>query len=266
MTEHSEFDGAITPVSPSFRAGWAKKRLSSGKPLLVEGVDIVMARLHGREFCFATTHDRDPIQRKWRKGQFYEPLELEQLRHHFPLGGTFVDIGANVGNHSLFVAGFLCPSKIIPFEPNPAALKLYMTNMALNGFQSVTDMRFLGFGLSDAEAGGFSVDLQPRNLGGTRMRADERGRLSVMTGDAALADVKPDLIKIDVEGMEMQVLSGLDATFARARPTLFIEVDDQHVEAFRAWAAERDYEVVEEVRRYANNTNFILRPSGSDGA
>lgn len=242
----------------------ARRKLRGGEPWVVEGVDVVITRIHGRDFQFVTTHDRDPIQRKWRKGVFYEPKELEEIKQFFPWGGTFVDIGANVGNHSLFVAGFMKPGKVIPFEPNPAAYRILMANIAINGFTELFDLRHLGLGLADRAADGFAMDFQPRNLGGTKMRESEEGELEVITGDAALAGEMPDMIKVDVEGMEMQVLGGLEETIARARPILLLEIDDENDAAFKDWVGAHDYDVVKSVRRYQNNTNYVLCPKGGE--
>ena len=100
--------------------------LDEGWPVLFEGIDVVHTRIMGRDFKLASDRPRDPIQRKHRKGVFYEKAELEQIKQHLPLRGTFVDIGANIGNHSLFVAAFMSPARIIPFEPNPDACKLLL--------------------------------------------------------------------------------------------------------------------------------------------
>ena len=42
------------------------------------------------------------------------------------MGATFVDIGANVGNHSLFAATFLNAARVVPVEPNPRCLRLML--------------------------------------------------------------------------------------------------------------------------------------------
>ena len=49
-------------------------------------------------------------------------------------------------------------------------------------------------------------------------------------------------------------------TIARARPVLLLEIDDQNNADFRDWIGKLDYDVVEEVRRYQNNTNYVLVP------
>ena len=253
-------DGASKAGSKGFQLDRARRKLQNGEPMIIEGVDVVVTQIHGRNFQFVTTHDRDPIQRKWRKGMFYEPKEMAAIKAYFPLGGVFVDIGANVGNHSLFVAGFMAPSKIIPFEPNPAAYRLLMANIGINGFQDVFDLDHLGVGLSDIPAVGYAMVFQPRNLGGSRMEPQEKGGLEVVMGDEALKDIKPDMIKVDVEGMEMMVLRGLEETIRRARPVMLLEIDDENNADFREWIEPFDYEVVEEVRRYQNNTNYVLVP------
>ena len=249
------------PPGKGFQLNRARRKLTSGEPVIIDGVDVVFTRIHGRDFRFVTTHARDPIQRKWRKGVFYEPRELAAIKAHFPHGGVFVDIGANVGNHSLYVAAFMAPSRVIPFEPNPSAYKLLIANMAMNGFQDVFDLSHLGVGLADRDAGGFAMVEQPRNLGGSRMREDAGGGLQVVVGDDALQSVTPDMIKVDVEGMEMKVLRGLEETIRRARPVLLLEIDDENDAAFQDWIAPLDYAVVEKVRRYQNNTNYVLVPA-----
>ncbi|MDQ2093018.1 FkbM family methyltransferase [Rhodalgimonas zhirmunskyi] len=252
------------PAKNGFKLDRALRKLRQGDPVVMEGLDLVFTRIHGRNFRFATTHARDPIQRKWRKGVFYEPKELAAIKAHFPHGGTFVDIGANVGNHSLYVAGFMAPARVIPFEPNPTAYKLLIANIMLNDFGDVFDLSHLGLGLGEEAAEGFAMLEQPRNLGGSRMADVGEGGLKVVTGDMALGDVTPDMIKVDVEGMEIKVLRGLKETIARARPILLLEIDDENDADFQEWIAPLNYRVVEKVRRYRNNTNYVLVPASDE--
>lgn len=233
--------------------------LCDGRPVLFPDIDVTVCEIHGQRFCFASDRVRDPIQRSQRNGAFYEAPELAMIRAHFPQGGTFVDIGANVGNHAIYVAAFLQPGRIIPFEPNPVAYKLLLANVALNGFGAVFDLSHIGLGLSDGRASGFGMTPRDRNLGGAQM-VEGGGDIETISGDAALAAEAPDFIKIDVEGMEMQVLGGLAATIARARPVILIEVDVENDADFRGWIAEAGYEIVETMQRYKANRNYLLRP------
>jgi len=75
-------------------------RVTDGRPAVLEGLQLVLARIHGRDLRFVSDRRRDPIQRAHRAGTFYEAEELEVIRRAVPPGAVFVDIGANVGNHS----------------------------------------------------------------------------------------------------------------------------------------------------------------------
>ncbi|TBX24735.1 methyltransferase [Roseovarius sp. JS7-11] len=232
---------------------------------MFEGIDVVACTIAGRPFRFAVDMERDPIQRHHRTGLLYEGRELSLIKRVMPLGGTYVDIGANVGNHSLYVAAFLSPAKVIPFEPNVAAYKLLLANVAMNGFGGVFDLSWLGLGLSDKPGDGFAMEQRTRNLGASRMLPGQ-GDLRVVAGDDALAAESPDFIKIDVESMELQVLTGLEATVKRCGPWMLIEVDKHNDEGFHGWRQRADYVVETEVQRYETSTNYLVRPASRKGA
>ncbi len=236
------------------------KRLRLGRPVQSAKLELTHARISDRRVIFCTDMENDPIQRNHRRGQFYEGRELGKLKAHFPEGGTFVDIGANVGNHSLYAALFLGAGRVIPFEPNPRAFRLLVQNVLVNRLEEVIDLSRLGVGLADREEGGFAMEKRKRNLGGARMLPGE-GRLRVFRGDTLLEGERPALIKIDVEGMEMPVLAGLEATIAAHRPALLVEVDNENETAFRQWAADAGYEIADTVQRYRLNKNHLLLPA-----
>jgi len=243
----------------------ARAALVGGAPYVFDGIDVVACTIAGRPFRFAVDMERDPIQRHHRTGQFYEARELDLIKRVFPLGGTYVDIGANVGNHAIHVAGFLSPARVIPFEPNVAAYKLLLANIALNGFAPVFDLSWIGLGLSDSRDDGFAMETRTRNLGAARMLPGQ-GDLQVIAGDEALADARPDFIKIDVEGMELPVLKGLEATITRATPWMLVEVEQRNDAAFAEWVARMGYVVDTEIKRYETGGNYLIRPAARKGA
>lgn len=246
---------------PEFDLGKTRKRIARDWSVPFSGVNVTASRIHGKRVNFCTNRHHDPIQDRNRGGQFYEAEELEVLLRYFPLGGTFVDIGANIGNHTLFFALFGHPRKIIPFEPNPLACELLLANVAVNDIGAVTDVSHIGCGLSDREGQGFGMQSRVRNLGGAKM-LENQGDIVTHTGDALLAGTMPALIKIDVEGMEMQVLKGLDLTIGRAKPVLFVEVDRRSEKAFRDWLEKGHYKIERVFQRYAANRNYLLVPAG----
>ena len=233
------------------------KRLRLGRVYEGPSVNIVQCRIMEKTVRFCTDMENDPIQRNHRRGRFYEMAELRQIAEVFPKGGTFVDIGANVGNHSLFAALFFNAGRVIPFEPNAKAYRLLIQNVLANNLLSVFDLSKLGVGLSRDRQGGFGMEPRQRNLGAAKM-LEGSGEIDVYAGDALLSDTKPDLIKIDVEGMEMPVLHGLAQAIKRNRPMLFVEVDNENETEFLAWAKSNKYTLVKTYQRYRLNKNHIL--------
>ncbi|MBM3616097.1 MAG: FkbM family methyltransferase [Alphaproteobacteria bacterium] len=222
---------------------------------------VVRTVIDGKPVFFTLTNTKDVIQKEHLAGRFYETEELEIIRAHCPKNAVFVDIGANIGNHALFALKMLGVKQVIPFEPNPVAIAVLTSNVGLNGELGRCDLSHLGLGLSDKAQAGLTmeVDKPNKNLGGGRLV--EGGDLRVIAGDEALAGAKVDFIKIDVEGMEMQVLRGLAQTLEHCRPVLFIEVDETNRADFLAWVAANGYETAATFRRHPVNENFLLKPA-----
>jgi FkbM family methyltransferase len=233
------------------------RKVKFGKPFRAHDVTIIHTLVDDTRVSFCVDMVNDPIQRNHRRGQFYEQKELSDLKRLFPEGGTFVDIGANVGNHSLFAALILKAGRVIPVEPNLLAYRLLIHNVLINRLEDVFDLAKLGVGLSDKAEEGYAMQKRERNLGGAKMLPGE-GDLMVVPGDDLLAGVAPDMIKIDVEGMEMMALSGLEATIATHHPILLVEVDNENEDAFFDWARAHDYVVDKTVQRYRLNKNHLL--------
>ena len=237
-----------------------RRALRKGKPWSSPKIQLTHAEVLGRAVSFCTNKRRDPIQRSHRNGTFYELEELSRLRAVAPRGGVYVDFGANVGNHSLFFALFMEARQVIPVEPNPLAYELLVANTIVNGLSDVIAFDRLGVGVSDTHAGGFAMEETRRNLGGARMLAGE-GEIDVYSGQDLLRDVAPDFIKIDVEGMEMQVLEGLGDVLDRSQPMIFAEVDNENAKSFAAWARAHGYEIAFSLQRYRSNKNHLLVPA-----
>ena len=222
-----------------------------------------MTLLHSFEqevpVTFCITAPDDAIQKKHVKAHFYERAELRALTNVFPEGGTFLDIGANIGNHAVYAGLIWKAGKIVPIEPNPLAFNTLFQNITVNGLRDVVDVSHIGIGLSDKEEGGFAMQKMGRNLGGAKMLAG-RGDLRVYRGDDLFSELNPDLIKIDVEGMEMEVLRGLEGVIKAAKPMLFVEVLNDIEGAFFDWCKDHGYGWAGVMQRYKNNRNFLMVP------
>lgn len=217
---------------------------------------VVAAEVQGKQTWFFVADNSDLIQGYHLRGKFYEAEELAEIGKRFT-GGLFVDIGANVGNHSLYALRCLGADQVIAFEPNPAVNRVLEINFRLNGFSDRTAVHRIG--LSDAP-GRAVVKLPFANLGGGWLEADGGGDIEIGVGDTILADQPVRFIKIDVEGMELGVLGGLRETVRRHRPTLFVEVSDKNFIGFEAWCAENGYRAERSVSGYPGMANYFAHP------
>ena len=235
----------------------ARDALAAGAPVAFPPFDVLHVPAMGLSLCLNMA--RDPVQNAWRRGEFFEAEELSMLAKTIKSGAHIFDIGANVGNHAMFFATRLGAARVVAIEPNPLALAPLVANVLLNRLENVIDLGFLGVGLSDVSGGGYGMKRHDRNLGATRMFAG-KGTLEVYRGDDLLEGEAPDLIKIDVEGMEIKVLSGLDGIIAAHRPIILIEVDEENAAAFEEWRAAQSYAVRHSVRHSRKNCNHRIAP------
>lgn len=150
-----------------------------------------------------------------REGDFYEHELLDELAHLHPHQRVILDVGANIGNHSVFWASFVDHRAIHAFEPVPALYQMLRRNV---GWLGVDTHRLA---LSD-HAGELRMTVDTQNMG--RSHVDEEGGLVVPAmwlDNVALKDVS--LIKIDVEGHQAQVLRGAQRTLEQWHPLLLVE-------------------------------------------
>lgn len=142
-------------------------------------------------------------------------------------GGVYVDVGANIGNHALYLADSF--DKVVCFEPNPPIVARLNENIALSGKKNI-EVRCVGLGDRNAE-----IPFRHNNrgnAGGGTFVVDETEMtysLPVRVGDEILQDiVGVTLIKIDVEGFERAVFLGLRGMISRERPIIVFEFDGRH--------------------------------------
>jgi FkbM family methyltransferase len=242
-----------------FDVAAARNAHAAGLPVVFPPFEMV--HVPGMALSLCLNMARDPIQNAWRRGEFFEAEELSMLMQHVESGAHIIDIGANVGNHAMFFATQMGAARVVVVEPNPLAIAPLMANVLLNRLENVIDLSLLGVGLSDVSSGGYGMKRHDRNLGATKM-FEGKGDLQVHAGDDLLEDETPDLIKIDVEGMEIKVLSGLEGIISANRPIFLIEVDEQNATDFEAWRVAHDYDVFQSVRHSRKNCNYLLKPAG----
>ena len=229
-------------------------RWGSDEPFVSRGL-VVERTINGVPVRFFVIDENDHLQQHHMFGTWYEERELKLMGEHFD-GGLFVDIGANVGNHTLYAALVMKAAKVISFEPNPPAFRACRYSVLLNQLGDRVEVHNIG--LSDADEQAHVRWSGERNLGATQLETGAGG-LVLKRGDDLLAGETPAMIKVDVEALEMKVLGGLTETLRRARPMLFVEVDLANEQAFRAFLRDAAYEIIETLPA-TGNTNYLCRP------
>jgi FkbM family methyltransferase len=175
--------------------------------------------------------------------------ELALLRQFIPVGGTVLDLGANIGTHTLAFAQFVgAGGLVVAVEGQPAVHKVLTYNVVRNGATDIvcplnaivgssvglvqyatgTSRNVKNYGLAqfrDATSTGVGGDAA--DAGGIEIQ------LPTITVDS-LNLKKCDLIKIDVEGMELNVIKGAMKTLSSLSPIVYFEQSPGYTVDFAA--------------------------------
>jgi FkbM family methyltransferase len=214
-------------------------------------------RALGRDFDFLLNSEIDHIQNIIRSGKFYEVEELELIAEYAPSPKRILDVGANIGNHTIYFAHRFNPDLTVPVEPNPLVIPLLRANAGLNWHRSF-DLSLVGYGFSDQSTTGVCRTLSPENLGGAKLELCEKGPIPIIAADVALPGMEFDLIKIDVEGMESEVVSGMSKILARSRAVVFIEVLFKNVDSIMTQLNSLGYAYRTSHQRYGRCINLLF--------
>jgi FkbM family methyltransferase len=147
--------------------------------------------------------------------------------HYLKPGMTFVDVGANIGQHTLFCSRVVGPTgNVISFEPIPHLYEQVKRSIEANAMANVN---LLNLGCGEKE-NSMTLYINKANIGASSVIApsvdnkEEKVTIHIVKAeDKLLPYKKVDLIKIDVEGYEYQALLGLEKIIERDKPVLFIE-------------------------------------------
>ena len=231
-------------------------------PLVTDRIagTVVRATIQNRLVSFFATTELDAVMAQHDHGCFYEIEELELIAEHVRPGAVMLDVGANVGNHTLYVALFLDARKVICVEPNRQAAAILRVNVDLNRLNDRVELH-LGIGLSDGPGAAVIGATPDMNLGGVALTRQEGGPIPLVGGDDQLAGEQVEFIKIDVEGMELDVLRGLQRTIETCRPVMLVEVDETTAADFHALTAQWGYAVAGRVDYgYDGVENLLIVP------
>jgi len=206
----------------------------------------------------------DHIGKTWGRNQFYEDRLLEKIKR-MVLHGTYIDVGAHHGNHSLFFSKFCTPEKVIAIEGNPFNFKCLQENIALNqcsnvhcfsilASNSVGETREMTFTLKNTGASSMKrTDVEPPT-------SDLRHVSNITnTLDNLLATTENIcLLKIDVQQHEYEALQGCVAVLKKHKPVIAISIHaNQNETLIRKFLTDLGY--VSDNINYGVSGTFLYR-------
>jgi len=211
-----------------------------------------------RQVHFRLGNTLDLIQNHLAREHFFEIQELTETLLCIPKKPHILDVGSNIGNHALFFTCIGDAAQIHCFEPAEPIAEQLEENFRING---IAPERYrihrLGIGACGGRASLDRVD--HGNLGATSLKSDTAGQIEIETLDHLFPEGRIDLIKIDVEGMEMEVLTGAQGLIARTRPALLIQIANANKGTFMAWLCRNDYRV-HRVFELVHASNYLVLP------
>ena len=151
-----------------------------------------------------------------RDNDFFEAEILDYLATHHKKQGTILDIGANIGNHTVFFAAFLNAQMIYALEPLEENFRVLANNIA--PFSNCIAYQLA----ASAHSGEISMFLNRENYGASTIHLDG-DRLVPCTTIDNMGFSNVTLMKIDVEEHEPAVLAGASKTIQRNQPLILME-------------------------------------------
>lgn len=154
------------------------------------------------------------ICKEWQHGVVGESLK----------NGLVLDIGANIGNHTLYFCQECDAEFVHCFEPIASTRKMLKKNIEINNLSNRVAIHQEAIGAQTGRAKVASYD--ESNIGSTALVTENAGEIPIIRIDDMAFNKEISLIKIDVEGFELQVLKGGMKTISQNTPYIMIEIRD----------------------------------------
>lgn len=181
---------------------------------------------HGKMLCDA--EDTYIGKALWTLGH-YSGDEMVLMCHLIEPAWVVVEAGAHIGTMTVPMAR-KC-AVLLAFEPQRLVFQMLCANLALNGILNVRAFE-QALGETDGECLVPAPTEGARNTGGVTLKGVAEGDPVVRRAIDSLCLPRLDLLKADVEGMELEVLRGARKTIAACRPVLYLESAADHEPLF----------------------------------
>lgn len=220
----------------------------------------ILKTIHGFRLLIDPSIDRGVELALFSNGT-YEEGTVDQLKKLLQPGNTFLDIGANIGWMSLVGSKAVgANGKVFAIEANPNTLPILQHNLTLN---NATNVEVFGIAVSDQPGEALLFENWNVNRGGASLLSQdgEQGiEVKVETLDRLFAPETPlHVVKIDVEGLEPQVITGGREWFSTQKPVFIFEISSER----SAEKGAGGHDVIELIQTLGEYT-FYKHPSTKD--
>lgn len=153
---------------------------------------------------------------------FWEFEIFNKWQHHFPSGGLMLDIGANIGSHSLQFKSHFPNLEIWSFEPFPENFNLLKQNT-----QRYDDIKCFNLGIGSRNSIVHFNNGHEFNSGVVSIVPKSKNPNIVLALDTFNFDKKVEFIKIDVEGHELSAFEGMRDLLLKDKPLIWLEDNEK---------------------------------------
>lgn len=173
-------------------------------------------------------HGTDHLAGWIKQNRFYESHIFEIFKDHMPSSGVYLDIGANIGNHSLMFTQMFPDIEVHSFEASPYNfIYLYQNVQSLDnitpyciGLSNKTEIvKFSHYAEDYGSSGVAEVNDASKQSKGKVFEMD----IMLQRYDDLPLSLEPAFIKLDVENYEIPVLDGMMELLDKYSPTLWLE-------------------------------------------
>jgi FkbM family methyltransferase len=232
------------------------------------------AGISGHTVVFQT---QDLYSKRWFYPRYCDGRIHEEVTSHLIMKllrgkRCFLEVGANLGWFACLAGRVLGDGRVVAFEMDEQNFRLLQDNVATNRLHNVVTVQAA---VADNNGVARYLRTTPYSRAGYHLLLDskpERGdivetRTITLDSYAQRNSVRPDVVKIDVEGAEVQVLRGMRTMLKRDAPSLVVEVHPERMAELETSSADlvmllqsSGYKVAEITNARQQGTEATLRP------
>ena len=177
-------------------------------------------KVHNNEFAYFFN---DTIAKEINIHGVYEKEEIEVLSKLISSKDHVVDIGANIGNHS--IAFSKISKKVYSFEAHPRTFEILKFNT-----DKYKNIKIFNIGISNKKGSLFFKNIITTNIGGKKLSKTGSIKSQINKLDNIIkSDKKIKLIKIDIEGHEHEALLGMKKLLSNNNSLILLEFCEESI-------------------------------------